>query len=122
MKSSENDNNVNSSVDMTPKKRAKMTNLSAASSSDDNLSSFPQPVPRSTNKRTTKKTPHKKAKKKTSSAIVNTGKEKKVGSTTFMPDELLMLSKAYMKVSCNTKHGRDKRADKFWDEIALHYL
>ena len=39
-----------------------------------------------------------------------------------MPDELLLLSKAYMKVSCNTKHGTDKKADKFWDDIALHYV
>jgi hypothetical protein len=121
-KSSKNDNDVDSSVDKTPKKRAKMTNLSAASSSDNNLSSSAVPVPRSTNKRTAKKTPHKKAKKKKSSVIVNTGKGKKVGSTTFTLDELLMLSKAYIKVSCNATHGTDKKADKFWDEIALHYL
>jgi len=26
-----------------------------------------------------------------------------------------------MKVRCNAKHGSDKNADKFWDDIALHY-
>jgi hypothetical protein len=39
-----------------------------------------------------------------------------------MPNELLLLSKAYMRVSCNAKHGTDKKADKFWDDIALHYV
>ena len=39
-----------------------------------------------------------------------------------MPDEHLLLSKAYMKVSCNAKHGTDKKADKFWDDITLHYV
>jgi hypothetical protein len=38
----------------------------------------------------------------------NTGKGKKVSSMTFMPGELLLLSKAYMKVSCNAKHRTDK--------------
>ena len=26
-----------------------------------------------------------------------------------------------MKVSCNTKHGTDNKAYKFWDDISLHY-
>ena len=50
------------------------------------------------------------------------GKGKKAGSTAFTPDELLLLSKAYMKVSCNAKHGTDKKAEKFWDDIALRYV
>ena len=27
-----------------------------------------------------------------------------------------------MKVSCNAKHGTEKKADQFWDDIALHYV
>jgi hypothetical protein len=62
------------------------------------------------------------AKKKTPSTKANMGKGKKVGSTTFTPEELLLLLKLYMKVSCNAKHETDKKADKFWDDIALHYV
>jgi hypothetical protein len=64
----------------------------------------------------------KKSKSSTNTTANTTGKGKKAGSTTFTPDELLLLSKAYMKVSCNAKHGTDKKAEKFWDDIALHYV
>jgi len=36
-------------------------------------------------------------------------------------EELQLLSKAYMKVSCNAKHGTDEKDDNFLDNIALHY-
>ena len=41
--------------------------------------------------------------------------------SSFTPEELLLLSWAYVKVSCNTKHDTDEIADKLWEEIAHHY-
>ena len=34
----------------------------------------------------------------------------------FGSEELLLVSKALMKVLNNAKHSTDKKADKFWDE------
>jgi hypothetical protein len=118
----------------TPKKKAKTKKSSKIKSNDasnywsksshnnkesSSLESEPRTIQKPRKNTTKKKTPKKTAKKKTPST---NGKGKKAGSTTFTPDELLLLSKAYMKVSCNAKHGTDKKADKFWDDIALHYV
>ena len=35
----------------------------------------------------------------------------------FGSEELLLVSKAFMKVSNNAKHSTDKKAEKFWDEV-----
>jgi len=42
-------------------------------------------------------------------------------SLSFTREELLLVSMTFMKVSNNAKHGTDKKADKFWDDIHLHY-
>jgi hypothetical protein len=38
-------------------------------------------------------------------------------SVAFRSEELLLVSKAFMKVSNNAKHSTDKKAEKFWDEV-----
>ena len=42
-------------------------------------------------------------------------------STSFSPEELLSVAKAFMKVSSNAKHPTDKKMEKFWEDIHLHY-
>jgi hypothetical protein len=42
-------------------------------------------------------------------------------STSFGRDELLILAKAFMKVSCNAKQSTDRKVDKFWEDISLHF-
>ena len=49
------------------------------------------------------------------------GDTDKKRSSSFSPEELLLVSKAFMKLSNNAKHGTDKKANKFWDDIHLHY-
>jgi hypothetical protein len=51
----------------------------------------------------------------------NGSKGEKSCCMSFTPSKQLPLSKFYMKVSCNTQHGADKKAVKFWEGIALHY-
>jgi hypothetical protein len=68
----------------------------------------------------------KKAKttpKKTSCATPKDAalKGKRSGLTLFTPEELILILKVYMEVSCNTMHGTDKKADNIWDNIVLHY-
>ena len=41
--------------------------------------------------------------------------------TSFSPEELLLVAKACMKVSSNAKLGTDKKMEKFWEDIHLHY-
>jgi hypothetical protein len=40
----------------------------------------------------------------------------------FHPEELLLLITANMNGSFHPKHSMNKKADKFLDEIALHFL
>ena len=35
----------------------------------------------------------------------------------FSSDELLLVARAFMKVSTDAKHSTDKKAEKFWDEV-----
>jgi hypothetical protein len=42
-------------------------------------------------------------------------------SLSFSSVELLLVSRAFMKVRNNEKHGIDRNADKFWYDIHLHY-
>ena len=42
-------------------------------------------------------------------------------STSFSPEELLLVAKAFIKVSLNVKLGTDKKMEKFWEDIHLHY-
>ena len=111
-------------VKKTPKK--KQIQQSRESSEDETSSSSRAPkTPRKQKPNTKKqvgKKKHTKSKSSTNTTVNTTGKGKKAGSTTFTPDELLLLSKAYMKVSCNAKHRTNKMAEKFWDDIALHYV
>ena len=55
----------------------------------------------------------KKARDKKSSAL---DKPETMQSTSFILDELFLLSKAFI-----AKHGTDKKTSKFWDYICLHY-
>jgi len=41
-------------------------------------------------------------------------------SSSFSPEELLLVSRAFIKVNNNAKHVTDKKADKFWDDIHLN--
>ena len=41
--------------------------------------------------------------------------------TSFGPEELLLVTKAFMKVSSNAKHSTDKTREKFWEDIHIHY-
>ena len=100
--------------------KKKVVEESRESSEDDSSSS--SRLPKTPRKRKPQKQAGKKKRKKKATSVNTTGKGKKAGSTTFTPDELLLLSKAYMKVSCNAKHGTDKKAEKFWDDIALRYV
>ncbi len=38
-------------------------------------------------------------------------------SSSYSEDELLLVAKAFMKVSTNAKHSTDKKADKFWYKV-----
>ena len=38
-------------------------------------------------------------------------------TTSFGSEELLLVAKAFMKVSMDAKHSTDKKAEKFWDEV-----
>jgi len=49
----------------------------------------------------------------TSSAVVRSR------SVSYSSDELLLVSKAFMKVSCDAKHSTDKKAEKFWEEVSI---
>jgi hypothetical protein len=59
----------------------------------------------------------------------NTRKKKSSGepisacscSFIFGSEELLLVSKAFMKVLNNAKHSMDKKADKFWDEAYVTF-
>ena len=42
-------------------------------------------------------------------------------SVAFRSKELLLVSKAFMKVSNNAKHSTDKKADKFRDEVYVMF-
>ena len=63
-----------------------------------------------------KKNPTRKKK-----APITTNNHDKKRSTSFSPEELLLVAKAFMKVSSNAKHGIDKKMEKFWEDIHLHY-
>ena len=119
-----NDNGI--TVTKTPTKKQIQDARESSKDGSSSSSSSPAPKTRRKRKHNTKKQGGKrkrnKSKTSTITAANTTGKGKKAGSTTFTPDELLLLSKAYMKVSCNAKHGTDKKAEKFWDDIALHYV
>ncbi len=58
------------------------------------------PIPASAKK----KTPPKKKKD-----VTTTDDSEKKCSTSFSPEELLLVAKAFMKVSSNAKHGTDKK-------------
>lgn len=34
---------------------------------------------------------------------------------------VVIASAAFMSVSCNAKHSMDKKANKFWEEISIHF-
>ena len=70
------------------------------------------PVPASAKK---KKLP----KKKKAVTIIDDCEKKR--SMSFGPEELLLVAKSFMKVSSNMKHGTDKKMEKLWDDIHLHY-
>ena len=42
-------------------------------------------------------------------------------SVSFDSDELLLLTKAFLSASWNSRHSMDKRADKFWEGIPIHF-
>jgi hypothetical protein len=65
-------------------------------------------------------TKKKKLPKKKKASTKMDGNNKK-HSTSFSPEELLLVEKAFfMKVSSNLKHGTDKKMEKFWEDIHLH--
>ncbi len=39
----------------------------------------------------------------------------------FSPEELLLDAKPFLKVSSTAKHGTDKKMEKFWEDMHLHY-
>ena len=57
----------------------------------------------------------KQQQKKKASSMTDDADKKH--SSSFSPEELLLVSRAFMKVSNNAKHDTDKKADKFWDDI-----
>ena len=63
-----------------------------------------------------KKMPTKKKK-----APTTTDDRDKKRSTSFIPEELLLVAKAFMKVCSNAKLGTDKKMEKFWEDIHIHY-
>ena len=58
---------------------------------------------------------------KKNNAVTKTGCNNKKHSTSFSPEELLLVAKAFMKVNSNAKVGTDKKMEKFWEDIHLHY-
>jgi hypothetical protein len=63
---------------------------------------------------------NRKLPKKNKASTKTDGNEKKQENS-FSPEELLLVAKAFMKASSNSKHGTDKKMQKFWDDIHLHY-
>ena len=61
----------------------------------------------------TKRVASKSNSSTTSSAVVRSL------SVSYSADELLLVAKAFMKVSCDAKHSTDKKAEKFWEEVSL---
>ena len=39
-------------------------------------------------------------------------------SVSYGANELLLIAKAFMKVSCDAKHSTDRKAAKFWEEVS----
>ncbi len=66
-------------------------------------------------------TPTKKAPTPTKKAPTTTDDRDRKRSTSFSPEELLLVAKAFMKVSSNAKLGMDKKMEKFWEDIHVHY-
>ena len=58
----------------------------------------------------------KKAHKKTGDAVSARSR-----SVSFGVEELLLVARAYMKVSNNAKHSTHKKAEKFWDEVYVTF-
>ena len=42
-------------------------------------------------------------------------------SSSYTPDELLLVTKFFMTVSSNTKYRMDKKAEKFWEDTCPHH-
>ena len=70
------------------------------------------PIPASAKK---KKPPKKKK------AVTTTDDREKKRSMSLSPEDLLLVARVFMKVGSNAKHGTDKKMEKFWEEIHLHY-
>ncbi len=82
----------------------------------------------STTTKKTKSTKHpepasakKKNLTKKNNALTETDHNNKKHSTSFSPEELLLVAKAFRKVSTNAKVGTDKKMEKFWEDIRIHY-
>ena len=58
---------------------------------------------------------------KNNNASAKSDHNDKKHSTSFSPEELLLVTKAFMKVSSNAKLSTDKKMEKFWEDIHLHY-
>jgi hypothetical protein len=61
--------------------------------------------------------PKKKSQKKTGDTVSARSR-----SVSFGVEELLLVARAFMKVSQNAKHSTDKKADKFWDEVYVTFV
>lgn len=60
--------------------------------------------------------PPKKTRKKKSNSVSARSR-----SVSFGSEELLLVARAFMKVSNDAKHSTDKKAEKFWDEVYLTF-
>ena len=63
------------------------------------------------------KSPKRQAAKNKSSATSSGNVRSR--SVSYSSHELLLVSKAFMKVSCDAKHSTDKKAEKFWEEVSI---
>jgi hypothetical protein len=63
--------------------------------------------------KSTKRVAGKSNSSTTSSAVVRSR------SVSYSADELLLVAKAFMKVSCDAEHSTDKKAERFWEEVSL---